>query len=254
VVFGRQLHLKGKNQTPGQFSTQVITPGTRARIEVGYKTSKAKAYFKEGKALRVETTINNPAHFGLKKTLNAENWGALVRTGKEVNARFLTALGEGSSGLPDPAAVQAVVLPSTHDGQRAPGLRFGEPRTMALLSCVASFDHVVAGLTNRALRQQMAELHDPSYGPRQATYDLRRLRLKGIVERVPGTHTYRVTALGRAVATFFTNLASRAMAPVLSELARPTRPPRNAPSKLVAAWDDYDRQLRQLTNELARAA
>jgi hypothetical protein len=65
---------------------------------------------------------------------------------------------------------------------------------------------------------------------------------------------YRVTALGRAVATFFTNLASRAMVPVLSELARPTRPPGNAPSKLVAAWQDYDHQLRQLTNELGRAA
>ena len=60
VIFARQLKLRGQNVTPGSFTTQVITPGTRARIEIRYKTSGAKAYLKEGRALRVETTINNP--------------------------------------------------------------------------------------------------------------------------------------------------------------------------------------------------
>lgn len=44
VVFDRNLKLRGKNQTPGSFTTQVITPGTRPRIEIRYKTSGAKAY------------------------------------------------------------------------------------------------------------------------------------------------------------------------------------------------------------------
>ena len=74
VIFGRQLKFHGKNRTPGSFTTQVITPGTRARIEIRYKTSGAKAYLKEGRALRVETTINNAEHFELRKTLNTDNW------------------------------------------------------------------------------------------------------------------------------------------------------------------------------------
>lgn len=109
IVFGRRIHLHGKQPTPGAFATSVITPGTRARIEIRYKTSGAKAYLKEGRALRVETTINNPDHFHLRKTLNAENWRALRRTGEAVNARFLAALGEGSTGLPDTATLQANV-------------------------------------------------------------------------------------------------------------------------------------------------
>ena len=157
VVFGRRVMTTSKKKTPGPFTTQVITPGTRARIEVRYKTSGAKAYFKEG-------------HFGLKKTLNADNWRALRQVGQEVNARFM-ALGERSSGLPDAATLQAIVLPTTRDGQRAPALHFGEPRAMALLAWVASFKHVIAGLDNKGLRRQMAELYDPAYGPRQATYD-----------------------------------------------------------------------------------
>jgi hypothetical protein len=141
----------------------------------------------------------------------------------------MAALGEGSSGMPDATTLQGIVLPSTHDGQRAPGLRFGEPRAMALLASVASFKHVIAGLDNRGLRAHMAELYDPAYGSHQATYDLRRLRLKGLICPVPGTHNYRVTALGRAIATFFTNLAARAVVPVLTQLARVTTPPKTAP-------------------------
>jgi hypothetical protein len=254
VIFDRQLKLRGKNQTPGSFATQVITPGTRARIEIRYKTSSAKAYLKEGRALRVETTINNPEHFELRKTLNADNWRALRRVGEQVNTRFLAALGEGAPGPPDAATLQAIVLPTVHDGQRAPGLRFGEPRVMALLASIASFDHVTRGLTNRGLRDHMTDLYGPAYNARQATYDLRRLRLKGLIDRVPRTHTYRITARGRAIATFFTRLAARVVVPILTQLEAPTKPPRRAPSPLLAAWRVYDAEVRKITKELATAA
>jgi hypothetical protein len=57
--------------------------------------------------------------------------------------------------------------------------RVREPRVMALLASLASFEHVTAGLTNAGLRCHMVDLYDPAYGAHQATYDLRRLRLKG---------------------------------------------------------------------------
>ena len=254
IIFGRQLKLRGKNQTPGSFTTQVITPGTRARIEIRYKTSGAKAYLKEGRALRVETAINNPEHFDLRKTLNAENWRALRRVGEQINARFLEALGEGARSLPDAATLQAIVLPTVHDGQRAPGLRFGDPRVMALLASIASFEHVTTGLRNPVLRHHMADLYHPGYTARQATYDLRRLRLKGLIERVPGTHSYRVTPLGRCIATFFTRLAARVVVPVLTELDAGLRPPPAAPSPLVAAWRAYDAELHKLLRPLQQAS
>ena len=81
------------------------------------------------------------------------------------------------------------MLPTLHDGQRAPGLRFGEPRTMALLGSIAAFAHVIGGLTNKSLRAQMVVLFQPDYSSPQASYDLRRLRLKGFIERIDGTNT-----------------------------------------------------------------
>ncbi|HVA43334.1 MAG TPA: hypothetical protein VNF50_07620 [Acidimicrobiales bacterium] len=109
-------------------------------------------------------------------------------------------------------------MPTVHDGQRAPGLRFGNPRVMALLSSVATFAHVIGGLTNRALREHMVARWDPDYTSSQASYDLRRLLLKGLIERVEGTNTYRITPHGRTIATFLTKLAARVIVPALTDL------------------------------------
>ncbi len=243
LVVDRTVVNRGIHKTPGRFATEVITRDVAPQLQIHYKSSKAKAYLKEGRALRVETTVNNASDFALHKTLNAENWKALRRVGASTNARFLAALGEGRPGLPDPATLESLVLPSVHDGQRAPALRFGDPRTMALLGSVAAFAHVIGGLTNRSLRTQMAAHWREDYSSAQASYDLRRLRLKGLIERIEGTNTYRVSAYGLRISAFFTQLASRVIVPALTDLADLTRPSPPAPRPLTAAWRTYEREL-----------
>jgi hypothetical protein len=254
LVVDRKVINRGRFKTPGRFATEVITRDVAPQLQIHYKSSKAKAYLKEGRALRVETTVNNPDDFDLHKTLNTHNWRALRRLGAARNARLLTALGEGQPGLPDPATLESVVLPSIHDGQRAPGLRFGDPRTMALLASMASFAHVMGGLTNKGLRAHMARLWHPDYSPAQATYDLRRLRLKGFIERVEHTNTYRATQHGLRIAAFFTQLASRVVIPALTDLAALARPRPPAPRPLSAAWKAYEHELDNLLQTTRIAA
>ena len=62
-----------------------------------------------------------------------------------------------------------------------------------------------------------ALLHAP-YGPRQSTYDLRRLQRKGLIAKLPRGHTYRLTSVGRRVAVLFTKAYGRVLAPGLSAL------------------------------------
>ena len=147
LLVDRKVLNRGPNKTPGRFATEVITRDTAPQLQIHYRSSKAKAYLKEGRALRVETTVNNAKDFALHKTLSAENWNALRRCGAAANARFLATLGEGRPGLPDPATLEVIILPSVHEGQRAPRLGFGDPRTMALLGSIAAFAHVIGGLT-----------------------------------------------------------------------------------------------------------
>jgi hypothetical protein len=73
--------------TPGTFHTRVITQGVIPSLHVSYKSSKIKQYFKEGRALRTETTINNTRDFGIGRHLN--NLPALRAIGFAANRRLL---------------------------------------------------------------------------------------------------------------------------------------------------------------------
>ena len=54
------------------------------------------------------------------------------------------------------------------------------------------------------------------YGTGRMTYDLRRLRLRGLIERIPGTRRYQLTAEGLCVALAYHRTQARVLGPVLS--------------------------------------
>ena len=59
----------------------------------------------------------------------------------------------------------------------------------------------------------------------QISYDLRRLRAHQIIERIPHSRSYQVTADGLAIALFFTRLTRRVLIPGLAQLTGPGPPP-----------------------------
>ena len=50
------------------------------------------------------------------------------------------------------------------------------------------------------------------------TYDLRRLRRKGLIRRIPKTQRYELTDQGRRIAVFFTKTYTRILNPTLAQL------------------------------------
>ncbi|WP_322759027.1 hypothetical protein [Frankia sp. Cr2] len=98
---------------------------------------------------------------------------------------------------PGHAAFTAVHDPiTTSGGQRIPGLRFTDPRVHALLCALLVFRLLPHGFTNRDLRDILAPLlgrQPATMTSGQMIYDLRRLRLHGLIERIPHTHRYQVT-------------------------------------------------------------
>jgi len=118
-------------------------------------------------------------------------------------------------------------------------MRFGDERVMALLSSLCSYRHLFAGLTNKSLRDLVAGLI-PGYTPRQVTYDLRRLRRKGLIRPVHGSQAYELTDHGRRIAVFFTKTYTRILNPSLAELD-PTLPDEIAQrSPLARAWRAFE--------------
>lgn len=89
---------------------------------------------------------------------------------------------------------------------------------MAVLDAVVGFCYLVAGFANRQLVERVGALLPVPYGYRQATYDLRRLKRKGLIEKIPHAHRYRLTSFGRRVAVLFSKTYGRVLAPGLSAL------------------------------------
>ena len=249
IVFDRKI----TKATPGVFQTKVITRGVAPVIQAHYKHSKVKQYFKEGRALRTETTVNDPYDFGVGRLLTAENWRALLEIGEQTNQRLLDAQLQACQCAPDPVALQAIVLPSVHDGQRAPGLRFGDPRVMALLACLCHYEHLFHGLTNRSLRTLIAGLI-AGYSASQATYDLRRMRRKGLIRRIPHSQRYELTDEGRRIAVFFTKTYTRIVNPALAELDPKLPDDIARRSPLARSWRDFERALDARIEQTAIAA
>jgi hypothetical protein len=111
-------------------------------------------------------------------------------------------------------SIQRVVQPAvTEDGKKAPGLKFGQPRVMALLLALTLFQHLIDGFRNHDLRQQVADLGVTvaDYTLHQMTYDPIRLRLKGLIYRPPKTNRYFVK-----VARLFSRLEARVFWPAMA--------------------------------------
>jgi hypothetical protein len=107
------------------------------------------------------------------------------------------------------------------DGQRASALRFADPRLMAVMEVLACHTYIPKEIDNRSLRGAVAQplvgVLD-KYSSAQMTYDLRRLRLKGLIARIGKSHRYHLTDLGIKVVTSFTKLYHRLFAPGLAAL------------------------------------
>jgi len=83
------------------------------------------------------------------------------------------------------------------------------------------------------------------------TYDLRRLRLKGLNHRIPQTHRYTATSYGLKVAFFYSKLYLRILRPEWNALLPD---PDHLPRPLRAALDHLEAEIRKLHQEAALAA
>src|SRR5450755_2316495 len=244
LVFDRRIVRKGHHPTPGRFRTRVITDGVVPSLHIDYKNSKIKQYHKEGRALRTETTINDTRDFGLSKRLT--NLAALRQIGFPANRRLLGVQRISHDPVRGAQAFLDLTAPIVgNDGTRIPGLRFGDVRVHALLQALLIHRLLPHGFTNRDLRILIAPLlgktpEDITAG--KMTYDLRRLRAHGLIQRIPKTRRYQVTDIGLQDALLFTHAHDHLLRTGLAELTDPS-PPRPSPLRAAArayqaAFDD----------------
>src|SRR3984885_12618176 len=123
-----------------------------------------------------------------------------------------------------------------------------------MFAVLVVFSLQLRGFTNQEIRPLLAQLLglDPAnYPVGKMTYDLRRLRLHGIIERIPYSHRYQLTPDGLRIALFFSRTYARLLRPKLAEIM-PQAPP--IASALRIAFDRLNSEIDSCCEERRLAA
>jgi hypothetical protein len=193
--------------------------------------------------LRTETTINNTYDFRIGRRLH--NLPKLSQIGFAANRRLIEVERLSHDCILSEDTFRAIDGPVVAGRQRASGLRFADPRTHALLHALILFRQ----LAQDSMPPICASISPPCRGanpksisPGAVTYQLRRLRLHGLIERLPNSFRHRVPDVGFRVALFFTRTYTTACcAPDWQPRSRacaPTPAPSSAPLNLLGAQID----------------
>jgi hypothetical protein len=234
---------KASGPAGGVFKTAIDRSNQGVTINAFWRHSRVKQYLKDGRAMRIETVVNSPDDLGVARRLH--HLGELQARARAINARLLETEKAGQGCVFDSPALARISQPTlTQDGRRAPGLRFGDPRVMALAGALANSICAVTGITSKSLRALMTGLLGTCYTANQASYDLARLTRNGLITRIPRRNLYALTPDGLKFAIFYTKVHDRLLRPLLVA----DQPP--APPVIGAALRIIDRHI---DNRLADA-
>ena len=119
---------------------------------------------------------------------------------------------------------------------------------MALFAGLSRFLPALNGFCNAELRetvQTLLGLSPDEYTASQMSYDLRRLRLKGLITRLEGRHRYILTTYRRRVAYLMTKLQQR----IFDTASAALETTAGLPSKLARAFRQLDTEVANLVAE-----
>jgi hypothetical protein len=223
ILFKRDPRGRKPADPAGAFKTAIDRNSQGVTINAFWRHSRVKQYLKDGRALRVETVVNSAEDLGCQRRLH--NLPLLQTRARAINTRLLDTERVGQACVFDSPAFARISQPTlTKDGRRAPGLRFGDPRVMALAGTLANTLTAVTGITNKSLRALMTGLLGTPYTMNQASYDLARLSRNGLITRLAHRNLYALTPDGLRFAIFYTKVHDRVLRPLMAG-DQPQAPP-----------------------------
>jgi hypothetical protein len=230
LIFGRKL--KKSTVEAGRCRTRIITEGVNPSLHVYYKNTHIKQYHKAVRThagLRTELTVNNTYDFGIGRRLH--NLAALRPIGFQATRRMLEVEKLSHDCQIGAQVFEQLQKPVKVDDQHGSALRFGDSRVQALFAVLMHFIFLYRGFRNKELRPLLAQaigLEPQDITQGKMSYDLRRLRLHGLIERIAGTQRYQLTELGLRTALFYTRANNHIIRPALSQIHHPS-PPDDSP-------------------------
>lgn len=201
-------------------------------------------------------TSNNLTDFGLKKGL--AYLGEARAKFLEVLDRFATQQAENLNVHEEFALLTRLALPVQRGATRIAGIRVEDRRMIHLFEVLLHAGTTLGGWRATQIHEAVRErfgLGVQQYGLNSLRYDLRKLKGHGLLERVDGSYSYRLTDKGQRVALLMLLFHKRLCGPLAATQfgRRPAESHRPRISKLEAAYHKADKAIDDII-EILRAA
>jgi DNA-binding transcriptional ArsR family regulator len=187
------------------------------KVHFGHLT--VKIYSKGERILRIEAIVHNTRDLPCGRGI--DKFPRIVELLKAILERFLSVLRSVDVSFIDAGAMETWHLPSQVGNSRIGGIDINQPRMRAVMEAVIALSINPRGFTASELAAKVGQIIPGSdYQPRQASYDLKKLRGKGLVYRTERSRRYETTIEGvRTIAAFIT-LREKVLLPLLANAGK----------------------------------
>lgn len=193
-------------------------------LSAQYGDTRVKQYNNHLQTFRTEVCSNDTHDLGVNKAIR--NVGTLRQRLLNLIEQFQQAQARVLHTTCNRGELTALAQPGQVNSVATPGIKLDNERTMTVLSALPQLAHHADGFRSADLRPIVREGLGTDYGTSQATYDLRKLRGKGLLQRRPDSRRYDLTPEGMRVAVLLAKLRDDLLAPLLAAARRKRRTPK----------------------------
>jgi hypothetical protein len=194
TLFGAKQRPRQRARTPTpRLAVAVETPTYhRTVFKVEFGALHLKAYTKGERVLRFEAVVHNTRDLGCGRVVT--RFPAIVARRQGLLERFLTMLHCVDAAFIADTTLDDLPQPAQVGKTRVGGVDPNKPRMRAVLAAVLALAPAPGGFRVAAFMakvQVIAGQPGAAYGPRQAAYDLKKLRGKHLIMRLGASRRYQ---------------------------------------------------------------
>jgi len=227
TILGAKQRPQKKSKTRWEITVETPEYGlTIFKVHAGALT--LKMYTKGERVLRCEVIVHNVRK--LKDGNSLMRWVPVVTHLNEVLDRFLEVVQCADSATLDDGTYESLPEPSAVGAARVAGINLASARMAVVMESVVALSPRPGGFTSGDLAikvQERLRVSAEEYQPRQAAYDLKKLRGKKLVQKIGKTRLYEASAEGLRMLVALGVLREKVLKPVLRIRNLQGPPPRS---------------------------
>ena len=255
--YQRRPRYRARKNSVAEWDVTVERPAydlTIFKLHCGKLT--LKIYTKGERVLRIEAVLHNSEELKCGRSL--ERFHSIVSHLKGILERFMDALSCIDQCFISDDTLEQLPKPSLVGKARVAGIDFNKERMRWVGQAILALAAFSRGFTASGLARQVCSLtgQSPSqYGPRQAAYDLKKLRGKNMVRRIDKTRRYEPIPDGIKAIAALVVIRDNVIKPLLATAMnhKPSNGPQN-PTALDRHYESLRGNVRSLFQQLGIAA